>query len=248
MAACRETNRTTRLQSEVRQTHQSGQLNKQRSTCHIYTPTVRSKLSQQLPQSSGPEAVPGNEQTRLTFISAQALILYNVTAAVDNEEEQQEIKHPVSSSSVKIPSKEAMENMSIEHVKNQRKGVFHADKHNRSILHYVEVESDVSKRMEAASVMPSDQHTSEASLTLRSTRKRKLCDTRVVGGHGKFDNGRRVLSRSENWRLVKTSNRQLILEPIHPTEEKSESGNASQHDRKSQPRSSALPQIVVTQH
>ncbi|KAG9512301.1 hypothetical protein KCV07_g9541, partial [Aureobasidium melanogenum] len=95
------------------------------------------------------------------------------------------------------------------------------------------------------SITTSEQEASRATPVLRSTRKRKLQETEEAE---ETDDGKRVLSKSGSWRLVKTRNGHLIREPIRlAAEEESESSSAPQHDSNSQSHSSGLPQITLTQ-
>jgi hypothetical protein len=453
MAILRKTDRTPRSLSEVRQTRRSSQLNsQQQNTRHDHTPTVRSKLSRQSLQSS---VVPQNAQSRATSPSTQALILYNATLALgdgdEDEDQQKENEPPVptsSSSSSQLLSKQDIDSMTLEHVKDELKRAFHAGEHKRSILDYLGAEIDVSKRMRATasilnelgdvseeaasytasiwryvqlqqpwdpshkdktlhsaeafensleqreifrknlayaekaqdkiahysdiitkawgthwhdtfeyggliqgpdslsrrvleqmaaackagltahvverwcsmkmllrvhrplakgtnrtqprrskhilpadfeglidtlckrkieggttedvffpglreeghgllqpdqtavvtSITTSEQGASRATPVLRSTRKRKLQETKETEETEETDDGKRVLSKSGNWRLVKTRNGHLIREPIRlAAEEASESSSAPQHDSNSQSHSSGLPQITLTQ-
>ena len=90
---------------------------------------------------------------------------------------------------------------------------------------------------------------SSTSTTAPNKRVRRAED---LQGTEELTNGKRILSRSDSWRLVKTRNGHLVREPIRiaAEEEESESSSAlQQHDLNSQSHSSGLaPQIsMVTQ-
>lgn len=154
MTILRKTDRTPRLLSEVRQTRRSSRLNGQQNTRRDYTPVVRSKLSQQSSQSS---VVLYDAQPRATSPSTQASILYNATLALSDEDEdrdkqgEKENEPPVSTtSSSQLLSKQDIDSMTIERVKDELKRAFCTDDHNRSILDCLGAEIDVSDRMQAA--------------------------------------------------------------------------------------------------
>lgn len=134
----RRTDRTPTLLPQARQTRQpkSGLAGPQNAASpQPLTPTQRPK---QAKQPSQPQCAEQSEQARASSLSSQALILYNATAEPDNTQLSQPL------------SKKDVNKMSIELVKKELSCAVYANENHRSILDYLEAETDTSKRVAAA--------------------------------------------------------------------------------------------------